>query len=324
MKTNRLLTILSVLVLVFTSCTRHKEYRKFEGVVWNTTFSITYASEKVLDDSIRNAMRMVELSLSPFNKASVITLVNQGDSVEVDSMIKTVFNASKQVNRQSGGLFDPTLAPLINAYGFGYAKGEAAAPAKEQIDSLLAIVGIADCRIENNRMIKKHPLTQFNFSAITKGFGVDEVARTLVRNGVSDYLVEIGGEIRTGGLNPDRKEWRIQIDAPEDNGEAPIHKQLMTISLTDIAVATSGNYRNNKTDSNGKKIGHTISPLTGNPVQVKYLSVTVIAPECMTADAWATAIMAGTPLDSLPSGLTAYAVEFDESRNDYNVIQCSN
>lgn len=293
---------------VFSSCRPGDEYRKYEGIVWNTTFNIIYSSDRNLDDSVRIVMRDVELSLSPFNKASRITEINNKDSVEVDSMIIEVFDASLEINRRSGGLFDPTLAPLINAYGFGYKKDGNFTPDKEKIDSALNLVGISRCRIIDDRMIKKHPGTQFNFSAITKGFGVDEVARMLMRNGVEDYLVEIGGEIRVGGVNPDGKKWRIQIDAPVDNGSVPAHEQLMMLPLTDISVATSGNYRNNHTVEGGKKIGHTISPVTGEPVQNEYLSVTIFAPECMVADGWATAIMAGTPVDSLPSGISAITV----------------
>jgi len=255
---------------------------------------------------------MVELSLSPFNANSLIAKVNRADSVEVDSMIMEVFDASVEINRLSGGAFDPTLAPLINAYGFGYRNGPSGTPTQEQIDSALALVGIADCRICNGRMIKKNVATEFNFSAITKGYGVDCVANSLTRNGVSDYLVEIGGELRMAGANPDGKKWRIQIDAPlDDSSSVPVHNPFMIEELTDIAVATSGNYRNNRTTESGRKIGHTISAKTGLPVYGDCLSVTILASNCMEADGWATAIMAGASPDSLPEGVSAIIVRED-------------
>lgn len=291
-------------------CGRAKQYTTYTGVVWNTTFKIIYSSDKNLDDSVRTVMRDVELSLSPFNKSSLITKINSDDSVPVDPFVEKVFDASLMINRQSGGVFDPTLSPLINAYGFGYRNsGSKALPDQKTIDSAMALVGIADCRIEDGKMIKKHPSTEFNFSAITKGFGVDCVGEMLERNGVVDYLVEIGGEIRVSGRNPDRKLWRIQIDAPVDNGGGPVHEQLLAEELTDICIATSGNYRNYKTAEDGRKYGHTISPMTGKPIQGKYVSVSVFASSCMVADGWATALMAGADASMLPPGVSAVTVE---------------
>lgn len=293
--------------LFISGCSGKAGYRQNNGVVWNTTYNVIYSSNVDLGDTVRAAMRKVELSLSPFNKESVISRINRNETAEVDSFITIVFNASKEINRQSEGAFDPTLAPLINLYGFGYKSGNAA-PTKAQTDSVLELVGIDSCEINNGIMSKKHPETEFNFSAITKGFGVDEVARALKRNGVENYLVEIGGEVRVAGKNPDGKLWRVQIDAPNENNSDIRHDQLTVEELTDISVATSGNYRNFKNTDKGK-IGHTISPKTGQPVAGKYLSVTVYAPECMTADGWATAIMAGASVENLPEGIRVLTVE---------------
>lgn len=303
-----LLHIAFICSLFIYGCSGNVNYRQNNGVVWNTTYNVIYSSNVDLGDTVRAAMRKVELSLSPFNKESVISRINRNETEKVDSFITIVFNASKEINRQSEGAFDPTLAPLINLYGFGYKSGSTIVPTKTQTDSVLELVGIDQCAINNGVMSKKHPETEFNFSAITKGFGVDEVARALERNGVENYLVEIGGEVRVAGKNPDGKLWRVQIDAPNENNSGISHNQLTVEELTDISVATSGNYRNFKKTGKGK-IGHTISPKTGQPVAGKYLSVTVYAPECMVADGWATAIMAGAPIENLPEGIRVLTVE---------------
>ncbi len=278
------------ITVVFSSCNRQK-YINDAGMVWNTTYSVIYEADNDLSDSIRNVMRNVELSLSPFNNASLITSINRNDSVGVDAMIREVLDASQMVNRMSNGAFDPTVSPLVNLWGFGY-DNSLAEPSVDEIDSVLSFVGIKGCRIENDVMIKKTKETTFNFSAITKGFGCDEVGRMLSRNGCRNYMVEIGGEIALAGRNRNGELWHIQIDAPVESDTSVIHQQLMVIDITDCGIATSGNYRNYHNRADGKHYGHTISPLTGYPVVTSTLSATVIAPTAMLADALATACMA--------------------------------
>lgn len=281
--------ILAVLSLsaVLTGCHRDN-YRTYEGGVWNTTFRIVYNSPVSLDDSIRAAMKRVELSLSPFNDSSTIARINHGDSIPADSLVRRIFLASQKVNRVSAGAFDPTVAPLINAWGFGYRNGTGA-PSDAEIDSMLCLVGITDCHIDSlGYIIKKHPLTEFNFSAITKGFGCDAVAETLRRNGVTDYMIEIGGEIALSGLNPHHNPWRIMVERPDT---ALVRQGLTVISPGEGGVATSGNYRNyHVTDT--ATTWHTINPVTGRPAPARILSATVIASSAMIADALATSCMA--------------------------------
>ncbi|MCM1519535.1 MAG: FAD:protein FMN transferase [Lachnoclostridium sp.] len=288
-----ILTALSVSILL-TGC-RHDNYRTYEGGVWNTTFRIVYNSPVSLDDSIRAAMKRVELSLSPFNESSTISRINRGDSVPADSLVRRIFLASQEVNRASAGAFDPTVAPLINAWGFGYRNGSGT-PSDEEIDSMLCLVGIADCRIDTlGYIIKKHPLTEFNFSAITKGFGCDAVAETLRRNGVTDYMIEIGGEIALSGLNPHHNQWRIMVERPDT---ALVRRGMTVITPGEGGVATSGNYRNfHVTDS--ATTWHTINSVTGRPAPAHILSATVIAPSAMMADALATSCMAMEPDSAL-------------------------
>lgn len=262
-----------------------------EGAVWNTTYHITYRSDRDLHDSIMAVMKQVESSLSPFAESSVISRINRGEDVAADSLLRRVFLTSQAVNRASSGAFDPTVAPLVNLWGFGY-RNTGIEPTQAAIDSLLATVGIAECSLTaDGRIVRKTPATEFNFSAITKGYGCDLVGEMLRRNGVGDYLVEIGGEIALSGLSPRGKAWRVMVDAPVACDTAVVHERMAVIEPNAPGVATSGNYRNFKTTPDGK-IWHTVSPVTGRPAETDILSATVIAPSCMEADAYATSCMA--------------------------------
>lgn len=259
-------------------------------------YHITYDAPRDMSDSIQALFREIELSLSPFNPESVVSRINAGENPEIDGSFREVFEMSVRVNRATGGLFDPTVSPVINLWKFGYTgkvdSGDYWEPASSEIDSALALVGMADCRLASEgRVIKKTPLSSFNFSAITKGYGCDRIAQMLRRNGATGAMVEIGGEIALFGENPQGQEWRIQVDTPREETDAPSHERLEVLQLTDCGIATSGNYRNYHQSSQGR-VGHTISPLTGRPVMGEVLSVTVIAPTCAEADAFATAAMA--------------------------------
>lgn len=266
-------------------------YRSAEGAVWNTTFHITYLSDRDMRDSIITVMKRVETSLSPFDSGSLISRINSGEGMETDSLIVRILAESHRIHRLSGGAFDPTVAPLVNLWGFGYRPGDPE-PSQMDIDSLLEFVGIDSCFIiDRGLMAKKRPSTEFNFSAITKGYGCDLVGEMLERNGIKDYMVEIGGEIAMSGRNPRGEKWHIMVDAPVEGDSVPVHERLAVVELTDCGVATSGNYRNYRETAAGK-VWHTISPQTGRPALTDLLSATVIAPTCMTADALATSCMA--------------------------------
>lgn len=286
-----ILALATVIVAGCLSCVRGtSEFRQNSGAIWATTYSVTYSSDRDLSDSILTALKQVEMSLSPFADNSKISRINRNESMTTDTFLRRVFFASQEVNRLSCGAFDPTVAPLVNLWGFGY-DNSATVPTQLQIDSALSHVGINRCSIVADTMVKCSPLTEFNFSAITKGFGVDMAAETLRRNNVSDFMVEIGGEIVVSGKNPQGEEWHIQIDAPIEDADEISHTSQSIIAITDCAIATSGNYRNFHNTESGKT-WHTIDPSTGRPVVTSTLSCTVIAPTCMMADALATACMA--------------------------------
>lgn len=286
------------MLMLSAGCGRPKVYRTADGAVWNTTYHITYRASVDLHDSIRAVMRGVEASLSPFAKGSLISRVNRGESVVADTLMVRVLAESKRVWELSGGAFDPTVSPLINLWGFGYKPGDPE-PSQAKIDSLLPSVGLMECYIDASGVImKKSPGTEFNFSAITKGYGCDLVGEMLARNGATDYMVEIGGEIALRGSNPRGQLWRIMVDAPVEGTDGPVHEELAVVALTDCGVATSGNYRNFHETGEGRA-WHTISPVTGRPAHTDILSATVIAPTTMLADALATACMASRATDAL-------------------------
>ena len=309
----------ATLLLSGSSCRRAGEWRVAEGAMWNTTYRVVYQAPVSLDDSIRGVMHHVEMSLSPFNPSSLISRINRGETDRTDSLIDSVMTISRDVSLRSHGRFDPTVAPLANLWGFGFdrkarnrADSDTAAEAftvpRELIDSALSIVGIADCHISDGHMVKKHPATTFNFSAVTKGFGCDAVADMMRRNGTENFMVEIGGEISLAGTNRQGGKWRIQIDMPTESAE-PVHEAMRIISLTDCGVATSGNYRNFHDTQRYGRIGHTIDPATGMPVQTDVVSATVTAPTAGPADAWATACMASTADSALSEIASAPGVE---------------
>lgn len=286
----------AVAALGLSGCGRPREWRQQRGAVWNTVYTITYEADHDCGDSIQAVFRQVEASLSPFAGQSLVSRVNRNEDVAADSLLRRVFEVSVEVCRNSGGRFDPTVSPVVNLWKFGYTgkvdPAESWEPSAAQIDSAMRYVGMLDCSLSvSGRIVKKDTGTTFNFSALTKGYACDLVADMLSRNGARNAMVEIGGDVAVRGVNPRGGKWRLQIDAPVEDADAPVHEQLEVIDVSECGVATSGNYRNYHQSSRGK-VGHTIDPATGYPQVSDLLSVTVVAPSCIIADAYATAAMA--------------------------------
>ncbi len=278
----------SLIMLMAQSCLPDS-YIKEEGMIWNTTFHITYKGAPELKDSILAVLNDVGKSLNVFDENSLVSKLNSGDSILADHHLLKVYSESRIINEASKGLFDPTLSPLISAWGFG--PGHTASADPTAIDSILSFVGISKTSLSGKYIVKNDRRTQFNFSAIAKGYGCDQVAEMLIRNGVKDYLVEIGGEIATGGRGPKGRLWKISIDKPIETDSSERHDSQTIIEVTNAGIATSGNYRNFRKE-NGSKFGHTLSPVTGRPVATDVASATIIAPSAMEADAVATACLA--------------------------------
>lgn len=245
-------------------------YQHDEGTIFGTFYNITYRYDHNLKDEIEAALRQVDSEFSMFNEHSTVAAINRGEHPERSAMFEEVYLLAQQVNADTDGAFDITVAPLVNAWGFGFKNEQM--PTPEQVDSLLKI------------------RSQMDFSAIAKGYGSDIAARTLEAHGISDYLVEIGGEVVTRGKNPKGAQWRIGVSKPTDDSLA-VEGELQTVlSVSNIAMATSGNYRKFYYKG-GRKYAHTIDPRTGYPVQHDVLSATVLADQCAVADAYATSFM---------------------------------
>lgn len=267
---------------------KQKPYHTNSGKVFGTFYNITYSSDADLHEEIKKSLMQVDNSLSPFNKQSIITAINNNIDTQPDSMFIHVFTLAQDISSKTGGAFDITVAPLVNAWGFGFKKG--ITPDSTTIDSLRQYIGYNTVALCDGKIIKQHPETMLDCSAIAKGYGCDAVAATLEANGVENYMVEIGGEVVTKGKNSKGGLWTIGISKPTDNPTTASNELHQIIGITGKSMATSGNYRNYR-EENGRKIAHTIDPRTGYPVQHTLLSATVIADDCATADAHATAFM---------------------------------
>ena len=203
-------------------------------------------------------------------------------------MFQDVFYLAMQISKETDGSFDITVAPLVNAWGFGFKQGKT--PDKHQIDSLRALVGFDKVKLQNHNVIKSDKRIMLDCSAIAKGYGSDMVAQMLEKKGIRNYMIEIGGEVVTHGISEKRLPWKIGVTKPSDDS-LNVNQELQTVlNVTDKAMATSGNYRNFYYKG-GKKYAHTIDPKTGYPVQHSLLSATVLTKNCATADAYATAFM---------------------------------
>ena len=290
---NSLIVLTALLLLVFSACQDEAHQIKLQGKTMGTTYHITYWHSEGTNyqKQIDSALMAVNQSLSTYIENSIISIVNKADSAApVDALMIEVYERARAVAEHTNGAFDYTVMPLVNAWGFGFEKSDNVDSLL--IDSLMQFVGYPKvelkCDADNNcRIIKSNPGVMIDFSALAKGYGVDVVAELLENNKIKNYLVEIGGELRAAGKNGE-KNWTIGIDQPEEDPSKRSIKAVMHIS--DIAVATSGNYRNFYM-KDGIKYAHTIDPKTGYPALNDLLSVTVITKNCMIADAYATACM---------------------------------
>ena len=263
-------------------------YRTNEGLVFGTVYKITYQHADDLHPDIKEALAEVDNALSPYNPNSIITRINHNRDTILNAHFTHVFHLAQQVSAETEGAFDITVAPLVNAWGFGFKNSTSIAP--NVIDSICQFVGYRKIKEENGKIVKNDERTMLDCSAIAKGYGVDVVAQVLEKKGVQHYMVDVGGEVVLKGKNPRMKTWRIGINKPVEDSLS-INQELQTIlEISNIGMATSGNYRKFYY-KDGKRYAHTIDPRIGTPVQHSILSATVIAKDCTTADAYATAFM---------------------------------
>ncbi len=261
------------------------------GEAFGTTFTAQFIDNKELDfsKSYDSLINVINVSMSTYIKDSDISKINRGDtSIAVDQHFKNVFAAAKRIYRETEGSFDPTIGVLVNAWDFG-PKGKVVALDSLKIDSLLISVGLDKVRLSGDKIIKTHTNTFIDFNALAKGYAVDVFTEFLEHKGYTNYLVEIGGEIRGKGSNLlKQKPWRIGIEDPNFDDTQSYSKVVL---LQNQAMATSGSYRKFKLDENGNRYAHIIDTQTGYPHKSNLLSVSILANSCMDADAYATALM---------------------------------
>lgn len=300
----KLLPILSFLVL--SACSGNKggqqtvSYLRLHGNTMGTTYNITYndPENRNFQAEVDELLKAVNNEVSTYEKGSTITRVNNaGDSIRLTGLpndyFVSNFKLAKKVYEKTRGSFDPTVMPLVNYWGFGTSIKRAVTKIdQEKVDSLKQFVGFDKVRLEQQGddiiVFKQDPGVALDFSACAKGGGVDAVGAFFRSKGIEDYLVDIGGELVAHGKSPRGQDWKVGISVPRE--DAAVDEVHTVVSLSDAAIATSGNHRNYY-QTEGYKYGHTINPETGFPEKNDLLSATVFAPDCMTADAYATAFM---------------------------------
>jgi len=267
------------------------QYWRNEGKVFGTYYNIRYEATEDLEKDIQAAFTEFDNSLSMFNPHSILSAVNDNRDTTTNAAFETMFAEAARVYALSGGAFDITVAPLVKAFGFGRKSDQFSAISSQTIDSLRAFVGFDKVALVDHKVVKQDPRVQLDAGAVAKGQACDMIAEVLRAKGCKNYLVDIGGEIVAHGINSKGSPWHVGITKPNINNEGAEEDDLQEIlNVTDICMATSGNYRNYYY-ADGERRSHTIDPRTGYPVQHSLLSATVISSTCMRADALATACM---------------------------------
>ena len=269
------------------------EFMNIRGFIFGSTYSIVYENSiKIPPDDLKKDIEKIlgdyRKSLSSYDTTSLLCRINRNEDVKVDAYFEEIYKNSVVISEMSGGAFDITVGPLIRAWGFGADRQKSFD--EQNLDSLLNLIGMDKVKLVDGKVVKSNPNIVLDFNAISKGFSVDIVARYLNKLGIKNYLVEIGGELRTKGTRNGNL-WRIGIDRPEDSnlmqGQLPLQA---IIKITNKSMATSGNYRRFYIED-GVKYSHTIDTKTGYPIKNRMLSVTALADECGIADGIATVCM---------------------------------
>ncbi|MEX0986277.1 MAG: FAD:protein FMN transferase [Bacteroidales bacterium] len=285
--------LIGIVIVVLTLNKGEGPYVSIAGFTQGTTYHITYQSpgEDSLDlqDAVNALLAEFDQSLSTYIDTSNISRINNNETDRTDAYFETVYREAKRIYELSNGAFDITVGPLRDAWGFG--PGVKMEMSEKVIDSLMQFVGMDKLSLENGKITKEHPEMLIDVNAIAQGYAVDVVCEFLEDLRIKNYMVEIGGELRTKGLSPRNDTWRVGIDKPFYGNQQPGQELQAVVNLSGKALASSGNYRKYY-EVDGKKIVHTIDPLTGYTRMSNLLSITIISDECITADALATTCMA--------------------------------
>ncbi len=305
--------LIPVFALLAAGCSQ-ANYATFNQFAQGTTYTIVVRNPpQDMAQKINAVFGEIDLTFSVFNPASLTSRINRNETDAVTPMFEQCFSLAKEVYALTDGYFDSTVGPLVDAWGFG-AGDRAAEP---NVDSIRTLVGMDKVRIDDGHIIKDDPRVQLNFGSIAKGLTVDLLAEMIESCDVTDYMVEVGGEVRARGVNASGRAWRIGIDKPAF-GMVREREAIVSFNGNLTAIATSGNYRNWFVDESGRTRAHTIDPKTGCPALGEVLSVSVVAARCAEADAWATGLMASGSLDnvrrllaSAPHGIEYYIIYGD-------------
>lgn len=300
------------------------QYSSFSGFTQGTTYSVIYENRRNIEvekmkSDIEALLTIFDNSLSTYNPGSIISAINSNRDTIPDSLFISVFNRSGEIWELSGGAFDITAGPLINAWGFGPDAKKRFN--EDNLDSLMMLVGMDKIKIVDGRVVKDSPGMYLDVNAIAQGYSVDILSSFLDELNISSYLVEVGGEVFARGTKNNGENWRVGVDKPVDNNIVPGRDLQTVIVLENRAMATSGNYRRFFVDQEtGIKYSHTIDPSNGYPVRHTLLSATIISDDCMTADGCATACMVMGLEKSIEfigtnDFLEAYLVYSDENGN---------
>ena len=290
----------SLIIFCTASCAKKTDlYETIDGFAQGGTYHLVYQKpanweQLSIPDSLSKYFSQIDKSLSGYNKTSLVSQINLGENPPLDTLFIECFNLSKEIYEATSGAFDISGAPLFDIWGFGFK--EKVEISSQMIDSIKLFVGMDKLSISydeesgTHRLCKADPRMKVNFNAIAQGYTCDYIATKLELMGITNYLIEVGGEIICKGKNSKGKEWSIAIDKPIDGNFMPGNEIQTIIELTDAGLVTSGNYRKFYIE-NGEKYSHTINPATGYPVKHNLLSATVIAPSAAIADAYATYLM---------------------------------
>lgn len=309
-------TILLSIIFIYSCNLNKKEVLvKFRGEAQGTYYAVTYYDQdgRNLQNQIDSLLKDFDFTASMWVENSIISKVNRNEpGIEVDEIFTALFNKSKKVYKSSDGAFDPTIGPLVNVWGFGFI--DRMKVDQQLVDSLLPYIGFDKVHLTELEVVKSDPHIQFDFNAIAQGYSVDLIGELLEEKGISDYLVDVGGEVLGRGKKPNGDLWKLGIEKPSDNAEYGEGLKAI-VHLHNKAMATSGNYRKFY-EVDGVRYSHTINPKTGYPVNHSLLSVSVLADDCASADAWATAFMVSGLEGSVEllksvKGLEAYFIYSD-------------
>lgn len=305
------------------------EYKYDSGFVFGTDYNFVYRADVDYNDTILERLKLYDASLSTYNGNSIISRVNRNDSVVVDSFFTYVYNKAKEFYRLSEGCFDISVEPLSALWKFGKNHSDTISVDEynqilSKVDSVRDFIGLEKTELRDGQIIKADDRIRLNACALAEGFGIDIAASVLEEHGVTDYMVEIGGELHTKGNSPSGRAWRIGVDKPIEGSDYSTRSNQIIVAINDGAISTSGSYRQFYYTADGRRLSHTIDPRTGQPIEHNTISVTVVGPNTITTDALATTFMVlgyerGLALADSIDGIDAFFV-FEVEKDSFNTV----